>query len=217
MKTQATILTFCAALLTLGGCYNPDLGQNPYLCADTEQNDCPIGYKCVPNVLPGKDVCIKEDNIPQLDQGTPDCGPAITPTKDGSIYLDQGHCVVAQSSVGCLDESSEPNDHGAKATALIHQGLITGWEICYKGDVDQYTIKVGAGQKLTVKVKFTHSKGDLDAALVLPDGFVQASRSKTNDEEVTDTNTGTEAVKYVLGVWGHDLDTNTYDLDITIQ
>ena len=225
MKTQAIVFTFCAALLMLGGCYNPDLGQNPFLCADVENEDekCPSGYTCVADVVVGKNVCIKEDNIPRLDQGTPDCGVVqVIPTKDGSVLLDQGHCNPPKSSLGCDDESSEPNNGGDTATALTAQiklpnSLITGWEICYAGDVDQYTIKVDPGKTLTVKVIFTHSKGDLDAALLLPDGYVQGSRSTTNDEVVSSKNDETTAVTYTLGVWGHNLDTNKYDLDITIQ
>jgi len=235
------LLLVCA--LFLGGCGGsgdkgaagtcvvcPNYGQGGVglegeTCSDTKNCKCGLsctsgkctpyagkfrGCKCIP-------ACPRDMFVPG-DQGRPDL-PVLSdyellPRKEGFVYLDRA---IVKSKPGCLDDSSEPNNSGATATTLIHTGLITGWEICYRGDVDQYTLKVGSGKKLTVKIKFTHSKGDLDAALVLPDGYVQPSRSETDDEILSDTNTTSSTVKYTLGVWGANFDTNTYDLDIQIQ
>ena len=136
------------------------------------------------------------------------------PKKTGPVYLDGA---VVRPSILCQDTSSEPNNSGATATSLTHHGLITGWEICYPGDMDQYALKVDPGKKLTVTVAFKHAKGDLDVALMAPDGFIQGARGVSDNETVTATNTSSARATYILGVWGFNLDTNTYDVNIEIK
>ena len=217
MKSYATALVISTALLTVGGCYNPDLGENPFLCSAL--NECPSGYIChtIKNSA-GVDVDVCLQNIPP-DTGIPDrpfmTDTELLPQKEGFVYLDSA--LVKPAPLNCADYSDEPNNNAGTATGLFQTGLITGWEICYRGDVDQYKIKLEAGKKLTIKVDFTHSKGDLDAALVAPDGYITASRSETDDETLTVSNTTSADESYYLGVWGHDFDTNIYNLDIQIQ
>jgi hypothetical protein len=133
-------------------------------------------------------------------------------SKDGPVYLDGA---IVKPATNCLDKDVEPNNSAATATPITGQGFIPGWEICYPGDIDQYKIKLDLGQRLVVKVKFFHSKGDLDAALVDPSGFVvNASRGEKDDEQVSTT--ADKAGIYVIGVYGYGAATNSYDLDITI-
>jgi len=211
------IITALSALLGFGGCYSPDLGENPFLCSAL--NECPEGYFChtVKNAAGANvDVCLK--TMPP-DMGIPDrpfmTDTELLPKKEGPVFIDGA--LVKPAPLNCADYSDEPNNSAGKATGLFQTGLITGWEICYRGDVDQYSIKLEAGKKLTVKVDFTHSKGDLDAALVAPDGFITAGRSTTDDETLTVSNTTSSDEKYILGVWGFNFDTNIYNLDIQIQ
>ena len=94
--------------------------------------------------------------------------------------------------------------------------MLPGWEICYPGDIDQYSIELEQHDKLVVIVDFSHAAGDLEAALVNPDGLIiDYSRSETDDEEVSISsalNKGT----YTLAVWGYGDAVNKYILDITI-
>jgi len=66
-----------------------------------------------------------------------------------------------------------------------------------------------------VEIKFSHSQGDLDMALINRDGFViRAARSEDSNERIdtTITQTGT----YVIAVWGFDGAVNTYDIELSI-
>ena len=213
----AIVTIISAAILSLGACYAPDLGPNPFLCS--ELGECPEGRFCHPvKNTAGKEVKVCLNKMPP-DKGIPDrafmTDTEILPKKEGFVYLDSA--LVKPAPLNCADYSDEPNNSAGNATGLFQTGLITGWEICYRGDVDQYSIKLEPTKKLTIKVDFTNSKGDLDAALVAPDGFITAGRSETDDETLTVTNTTSSDEKYILGVWGYNFAVNSYNLDIQIQ
>jgi hypothetical protein len=209
---RPAILTTLATLGLLGqGCFDPELGPNPFRCASSGKL-CPDGYDC--KEIRGAKVCVKQGTVdagpPKREQSVPRDG--LWASKDGPVYLDGA---IVKPATSCLDKDVEPNNSAATATPITGQGFIPGWEICYAGDVDQYKIKLGLGQKIVVKVKFFHSKGDLDAALVDPGGFiVNASRGEKDDEQVSTT--ADKAGTYVIGVYGYGAATNSYDLDITI-
>lgn len=189
-------------------CFNPDLGPNPFLCASSGKL-CPDGYTC------RNKICVLEGVV---DAGAPKVEQTIRPdglkaSKDGTVYIDGA---VVKPAGNCLDKDVEPNNSAATATPITGQGFIPNWEICYPGDVDQYKVKLDAGQKLVVKVKFFHSKGDLDAVLVDPGGFVIDSSRGEKDDETVNT-TAVQAGDYTIGVWGFDNAVNSYDLDVTIN
>lgn len=208
------ILSTAAPLLALltAGCFDPDLGTKPFKCASSGQ-ECPDGYHC--GTVSNNRVCISDSA--RVDGGTntetsPDDG-SMAPSKEGPVFVDGA---VVQPSTGCDDESSEPNNSATDATDLSFagSGIIPGWEICYAGDVDQYAIGLDEGQKLVVDVKFAHGQGDLDAALIDPDGrVIDSSRSETDDEQVAVTSAATQGT-YIIAVWGFAADTNKYDLVI---
>lgn len=207
MRSLTLMLVTAAALL--GGCYDPELGDTPFRCAPTGKA-CPDGYSCNEN-----NICIPGDK--KLDAGQGDLkvltDAELLPSKEGPVYLDGS---PTQSSAGCADESSEPNNTAGTATQLLGGGLIPGWEICYPGDVDHYAIDLDQGDSLVVKVLFTNSDGDLDAAILDPSGFVIAQgRSEDNNEEMS-LSTVTEKGTYIIGVYGFADATNTYDLDLTL-
>jgi hypothetical protein len=210
---ETTMRSLLALLLgaALSGCYNPDVGPNPFLCA-TEGKKCPDGYTCITRF--NAQVCVPESAV-DAAVGNPekrftDLPP---PSKTGPVYLDGA---VLQSSKGCLDAQSEPNNTSATATTIANPGLLPNWEICYAGDVDTYKIPLKKGDRLIVKVNFTNSKGDLDAALLDPSGMViDMSRGVTNQEVVQITNADQDG-NYFVGVYGFGIATNVYDLDVSI-
>lgn len=207
-----TVLLLSVLTVALGGCYDPDLGNNPFTCAPSGKK-CPDGYSCVTK---------NNTNICVLDSEKPDAGPppsdiSMVASKESGVYLDGAQ---VKNSEGCADEALEPsNNRGETATDLSDKGIgtIPGWEICYPGDVDQFSVTLQAGDKLVVRVKFTHSRGDLEAALLSPDGnLMDSSRSEDSDEEVS-LSTAPIDGNYIIGVWGFDGATNTYDLEIVAK
>ncbi len=206
--TRLTIALAALLALLASGCFDPELGPNPFICASSGKL-CPDGYSCK------NKICVRDDitdaGAPKVEQQPRPDG--LKATKDGTVYLDGA---IVKTGGNCLDKDVEPNNSAATATPITGSGFIPGWEICYAGDVDQYKIKLDAGQKLIVKVKFYNSKGDLDAALVDPGGFVVDSSRESKDDETVHT-TAVQAGDYVLGVWGFDGAVNSYDLDVTIN
>jgi hypothetical protein len=201
--------------LFTAGCFDPDLGTKPFKCAPSGQ-ECPEGYHCEP--IRGTRVCISDDvNFDSgVKEDTRPTDGAMLPSKEGPVFVDGA---PVKSSTGCDDESSEPNNTAADATDLnfAGSGEVPGWHICYTGDVDQYALDLDEGQKLVVDVRFAHSEGDLEAALLDPDGeVIDASRSVTDDEQVAITSTAKQGT-YIIAVWGFGPATNKYDLYIDKQ
>ena len=209
MRRIATYqIVLLATTAALGGCYAPELGDTPFRCAPTGKK-CPDGYSCDAT-----------DNICRPEGARLDAGPlegttltdaTSAPSKEGPFFLD-GH--PARSGLACQDTASEPNNTSDTATRILQPGALPGWQICYPGDVDHYSVDLEIGASLVVKVSFSHLQGDLDAALIDPDGIVIAtSRSKDNDEEVG-VRTAVKKGRYVIGVLGFANATNSYSLDV---
>ncbi len=228
MRNHSSVACSLAALAVasaaaLAGCYNPTLGDTPYLCSATAKDECPDGYFCheFKDNPPGQQyICVKE--LP-LDAGKPDQrilnDTERLPSKEGLIYLDSAY--VTTPPAACEDASGEPNNSGSTATDMTGRtGLITGWEICYMFDIDQYAFKLAQGDSLKITVRFKHSAADIDAALVDPEGqVISSSRSETDNETVEVLAQDSVAGHYILGVWGvpnsnNPTGTGTYDLYI---
>jgi len=218
-------MTLLVAVVGFSGCYNPDLGPSPFLCAGTFVQECPDGYEKHHHNYDGKKeecICVPEGEPPP-DIGIPDrkimTDTEILPHKKGHVYMDGAMVFPAGN---CADSSSEPNNSAGKATPLATKSaLVPGWEICYKFDIDQYAFKVKSGQKLTVKAKFTNSKGDLDMAMTESGKVVASGRSTTDNEEVYWTAVVDGTI--IVGVWGAaqakepNPALNQYDLEITVD
>lgn len=211
------IRTLCVLLTTaLAGCFNPDLGDHPFQCAASGKV-CPDGYTCKQTSGVPNGVCVKGEVTDAAVGPRPEkrilTDTELLPSKEGPVYLD-GSSV--KSSKGCLDESSEPNNASATATRITGQGLIPDWEICYAGDVDHYAFDLNAGDKLVVKVVFFNKNGDLDAALLDPDGFVVDTSRGSGDNEQVQIKADKKG-RYVVGVYGFGPATNKYNLDVSIS
>ena len=148
--------------LSATACYNPSLGDEPFLCAATGK-ECPDDYQCQAKAKIR--ICVPAGV--NLDAGAPDTtitDAQLLPSKEGPVFLDGA---LVENRPGCVDdETGKPNNTSDTATALVGTGKISDWDICYPGDVDHYSIEVKTGKKLSIRVEFDHSKGDLDAALL---------------------------------------------------
>jgi hypothetical protein len=203
------------------GCFDPDLGKNPFQCA-TSGKACPDGYYCSPSPKVSDGICLPEGEKLDASGGEKKVltDAELLPSKEGRVFLDGA---VVKSPPNCLDDANEPNNYlvdakGSKVTSLdgMGEGSITGWEICYSGDIDVYSITRSTGQKLVVKVvNFYHKKGDLEAALFDPDGLVLDTSRSENDKEEVSMSTAAVTGKYLIAVWGFKDATNSYDLHLT--
>jgi hypothetical protein len=209
-------------LLGLWGCFSPSIGDTPFRCAKSGDKLCPDGYTC------RDQICIREGSDASMVV-KPDrhilTDAELLPSKEGMVFLDGA---TVKSAAGCRDESYEPNNTGAApvngrcevaggcATPITQTGSITDWELCYPGDVDQYAVKLNAGQTITVKVIFQHANGDLDAALVDPTGQVIATSRGVSDNEQLKAVADVSG-RFVFGVYGFAGAVNRYDLNIDIH
>jgi hypothetical protein len=198
--------------LSLGGCFDPELGNNPFQCAATGKA-CPDGYYC--STKGAVKVCIPDGT--KLDAMVGEA-PVLTdaelvPSKERPFRLDGAK---VKNPSNCVDVSSEPNNNLDKPTDMNQagQGTVPGWEICYPGDIDVYKWSRTIGEKLIIKIQFYHSKGDLELALFSPDGGVLSESRSENDNEDVSMNTAPVDGDYIVAVWGFKDATNTYDLVI---
>jgi len=226
MRCETIKICVFVIVVLAGGpkCFDPDYGNKPFRCQQsapdatpTGNQLCPSGYTCLSSF------CVPLSVAASSDAGTTS-GDAIDPaeggskipfsSKEGPINLDEA---VLKSSVGCDDETTEKdegNNSIATASDMMVQGVIPGWEICYAGDADVYGLLLKAGENLFVKISFTHKSGDLDAAILDPDGFVVASSRSENDDELLSINEAKIDGKYFIVVFGFGGATNKYSLEI---
>src|SRR5262245_789619 len=90
-KTTIASLSLLA-LASLSGCYDPQLGDNPYLCSTDESvTECPQDYICMGGI------CVLEE----------------PPTK-GDAGADSGNSMLPDPT-NCPDKNIEPNETKDKA------------------------------------------------------------------------------------------------------
>ena len=183
--------------LCISGCYSPELGVTPFRCAANGKR-CPDDYQCVLNSV-GTEVCMQTGTGSSNDSGQPNTDAVIGNSKDGPVYVDGA---TVQPSETCKDRAEEPNNSFNSATSLgDRQGVFPGWEICYPGDVDHYSVALKSGQRLTITIVFKHADGDLELVLLDPAGkVIGASRSSSNNETLV--HQATAAGKYIFAVYG---------------
>ena len=208
-----------AVLAAAAGCYNPSLGDHPFLCGPPPERACPDGYTC--DVA--SNVCTKGSSM----ASTVDA-PIIP--HDGGSEADAGHTGVMCPGGQVQDADLEPNNTPAQAdqgtshlgsSLLCHPvaggpcdpfGAYTKFEICPSGDVDYYGMSLHAGDHIHIDVLFHVIVGDLDAAVIDSAGHYVVISAGTGDNESLDFTAPADG-KYYLLVEGFMGQTNTYDLN----
>jgi hypothetical protein len=207
-------------LAAAAGCYNPSLGDHPFLCGPPPERSCPDGYACDL----GSNVCTKGSS-PASNVDAP-----IIPHDGGAT---DGHPAgITCDPANAQDKDLEPNDTPQEAdqgpshlgsSILCHPvtggpcdpfGSYTKFEICKPGDVDYYGMSLHAGDHLVIDVLFSVIVGDLDAAVLDSTGHYVVISAGTGNNEHLDFTAPTDG-KYYLLVEGFMGQTNTYDLTFT--
>ena len=210
----------CSVIAAAASCYNPSLGDHPFLCGPPPERACPDGFKCDMATF----VCTKGQPASTID------APVIP--HDGGDESDAGHHGVTCDNQNAQDKDLEPNDTPAQAdqglshlgSPLLCQspqqpcpnpyGAYVHFEICKPGDVDYYGMSLHAGDHLKIDVVFHVIVGDLDAAVVDADGHFLVVSSGDQDNESLDFTAPGDGKFYLL-VEGFRGQTNTYDLVFT--
>ncbi len=92
--------------------------------------------------------------------------------------------------------------------------VVSGQGISSEDEFDYYTVKAKKNSNVSVKVKFYHSKGDLDVYVVSSNGEVlEKFESSTDDESFSFKSLGEEVYFVVLGYRGA---VNTYTLSVDV-
>ncbi len=122
---------------------------------------------------------------------------AVACSGHGVLHNDHCDCDAGFRAVGltCVpidacpdDDRNEPNDRATDATGLV-VGEARAGRRCAT-DVDMFTVRASAGQRLVVDLAFRQAEGDLDLALYEPgrdprvDRAIARSESADDDEQV---------------------------------
>ncbi|QXC59216.1 fibronectin type III domain-containing protein [Aquihabitans sp. G128] len=141
--------------------------------------------------------------------------PYLTPGTGYSTYGTVGSYVVSasnQPTCSSLDVG-EPDSSPAEARVAT-SGQVASARIC-RGDVDYVGLPVKAGQQVSLSLGFSHAAGNLDLALVGPDGTVVASSTSTDDDEAISHTAATSGI-YVAEIAGATRSVaNTYAFTMT--
>jgi hypothetical protein len=200
------LLASWMALAGAAGCFNPQIPSGAFFCAAPTRL-CPEGQKCIQGVCVSS--AIQPDGLPPpADMGRRPDGAV----PKGALRLDGS---TPGDAAGCADAALEPNNSLATATPLGDATERSGLAICYPGDVDTFLVRVPAGLRLRVTVHFTNADGDLDAALLDPDGHtIDESKGYGDDEVVETVSAVSRTANYAVGVKGFLDAVNTYSLQI---
>ena len=137
------------------------------------------------------------------------------PGLPGNSY-DMDLTVVAPS---CAADSYEPNDTDAAAVA-ISDGSYPGLTACDTDQHDWYAIDLALAAEITVDLSFIDAEGDVDVAVLAPDGgTLGGGYSMTDDEHVGPLlvdEAGTHLVHVYLYSDAGGSPGNSYDMDIGV-
>jgi len=199
--TVCVLLGSTAFGLALGasGCdpYSPELIDVPFACASKEPR-CPNGFECDTDPTQPKQMCKRKGGV-SSDGGGPDAAPAT-------------------SCDGPPDRDFEPNESTAAAIQLPSSHYVVNMVgICDQDDADMYWLNINNGQRLVLRLDFTHTAGDLTLTLLSSSAqqlrFSDASSVSNNFESIDFPVSVTD--KYYIKVKGKDPAVrNTYVLTV---
>ncbi|MFH1811761.1 MAG: PPC domain-containing protein [Pseudomonadota bacterium] len=147
-----------------------------------------------------------------VDRGSAtDSAGTDTATQDAT----QGDTGAGQDAAlpPCTDDALEDNDDPTQATQLA-PGTLNA-QIC-SGDDDMFAVALNVSQKITARIDFQHSAGDLDLYLFAGDGSQLDSSETTDDTEQVEATVDTAGAYYVV-VTGYSGAVGAYTLTVTVE
>lgn len=164
------------------------------------------------------------DAGPGTDSGVLDCGP------HGHAHGDHCHCDPGYVEIGgrCVepppcrgpDDELEPNDTPEMATPWTGPVSMRRLYSCIANE-DWFRVPLTMGQRVSVRLTFSHEASDIDTYLFAPgadphhDRPVAGSDSVDDDEEFEYTAAVTG--EHLLLVYGYDLKEAPYTLSIGVS
>ena len=152
--------------------------------------------------------------IGTLSGGTIGC---VNPRDNYGSFAVTYQFVSSNMQVGIDDAYDAGNGNDTRSNAVsIGQGSSPNLSVKWQ-DPDWYAVSVPAGFQITATASFIHNNGDLDLQLYRGDetSAVSSSESRTNNETVTHTATG--STTYYLNAYLYNGARNEYNLNITLQ
>jgi len=162
---------------------------------------------------------------PEVDAALGDGGAGTDGrASDGATVDGSGGDGGGGSCAGPPDRDLEPNNGPTGASPIPTQASfrLPNLGICSSGDVDYFTLTVGAGAHINARIEFSHAAGDLNLAL-LDAAATQLVFSDNSSAAMTPAletvdRTGLGAGKYYLRVQGKDAQTlSPYTLVVTVN
>lgn len=194
---------------TLFGCYNPELGDEPFVCGGTHgAGECPEGYGCYGGI------CL---------ESAPACWTSTFGLIPGNADFDYepNNTPDLAFMVQCGDI---PGNNQACPTRWDTERTYRNLAICGEGDIDIFKIYLDQGETFDVTMWYDYvAGGDLNMVLFHQEsdgGYNlsdpdEISLSTNNDEEIT--HSVTLSGWYYLMIFGATVsDVNGYALQWTI-
>lgn len=111
---------------------------------------------------------------------------------------------------------TENNNSIAKAFKLSGDNQsLQGLSVDSSSDLDYYSIEASSGDKVSVSVNFSHSRGDLDIYVVSSSGKVLSKSETSTDNEKFSFESSGEKVYFV--VFGYQGAVNSYSLNVSVE
>lgn len=206
-------LTTGLLFASVAGCFSPTIPSGSFRCAN-DAPFCPEGQTCVNKLCidPSKaDASLADmvgaDVAPDMGKGAPDLMGVEKP--DGTTCTDG------------LFEGPTGNGSFANAYEITAPGNVSPLQICWSDDVDYYKYTLDMGERLSVRVDFSHAAGDLDAVLYdALNAQVDIAQGVVDDEvlEMTkDQAAKANGLDYRIVVVGYQGATNDYVLQVTVM
>ena len=157
---RLTILLSLGATQVACNSYDPDLGETPFRCGDTEPR-CPDGYQAVSAPVPVDCECVRAESIS---------------TEAPAIMFE------------CADDSDRTGDPGGNEDTdsahitLVGPGvfsqMLSGLSICPASDVDVFQLATNsAGTDILVRIQYNQRVGELTLEILDSSGAPVASGS----------------------------------------
>jgi hypothetical protein len=190
--------TICEGGTCNDGCRNNDGCDRGTICRELVcVGGCAVDDDCAPDEICTGEACIIRGVGCRTDE---DC-------RD-SDECDQDIQRCEPSDEPCTDDDFEPNDSEENA-AVLAEGT---WSATWCGDLDWFTVDLGEGDELRLRVDFNPDIGPIDVVLRFEDDNITRAQRTENGSELNYTTLASGAYTLLVSATARQ----TYGLSLTI-